>query len=626
MNIAPFLKLAAAATWTPQFKADQVRYIDQTIGRLGDIAPVATMAARRYIETAQRRTLAAANTELRKMAQDMEALRRQDLNLAASDDELSEWAKAKAKTGSDLVSQAERSDNPDTIATLLDEATDLATRYGFKLPNPEKIGILPTMRRVADVAWWRRQARTAAAHEVERVAVLLRQVNKHRAIYCSNETVTRRQAQRIRNRKFLEGTEATNEDGETYTLAELADVSVSNPRLMRMEWMTRLAGFDAVAVLSGHARELWTITAPAECHPWTTAGGRLRENPKWEKAGRPSTRQTMAQFLALWAAFRSYIARRGVRLYGMRIVEANHDGTPHHHMAVYFAKEWPGTASRQASPRLRAIMRRYALGDMATYTAQEKAAAKEHRADFIDVLPGKSAAGYLAKYIAKALPSSDAADLVQHDLYGNPTEESATRVNAWASANRVRQFQQIGGPSVTVWRELRRATANEAAQLDLLDAPKIIQEAAAAADAADWAAFVLIMGGPTIGRKGQLLRPGYWHEHDNDTGEIIGRALTKYGEIPNGRPYGVTWAGDDECTPGHLLTRAHTWTVKQTKTAAPTVAGTRDMAREVNAFLREHPPEWMPWARVPVAQGRAAIGESAQGFGFGLGFGLGFLI
>ena len=129
MNIAPFLKLAAAATWTPRFKADQVRYIDQTIGRLGDIAPVAALAARRYIETAQRHTLAAANTELRKMAQDMEALRRQDLNLAASDDELSEWAKAKAKTGSDLVSQAERSDNPDTIATLLDEATDLATRY-----------------------------------------------------------------------------------------------------------------------------------------------------------------------------------------------------------------------------------------------------------------------------------------------------------------------------------------------------------------------------------------------------------------------------------------------------------------------------------------------------------------
>lgn len=42
------------------------------------------------------------------------------------------------------------------------------------------------------------------------------------------------------------------------------------------------------------------------------------------------------------------------------------------------------------------------------------------------------------------------------DLYGQEAASSAARITAWASLSDIRKFQQIGGPSVTVWRELRR--------------------------------------------------------------------------------------------------------------------------------------------------------------------------
>lgn len=671
MNVSQFLAFPDARTWTGTFNRQQKRWLKKVVA---PVQPISGMLARAYVDQVRLTDYAQANDELRRATQ---GLQRYDLNLSWSDDELADWCERKAQKGMALLRESDGTDSTEALMELVFKGLSLLTRYGMKAPDIDALGPRGFLSRLGDPAWWRKMARRFQRQEVEKLAILLRRVCKGREIYCSDETVRRRSAQKFRNRRYLENTEAQNELKQRYTLAELADLSISNPKLRRGELMLRIRGFDEVAQLLGHVREFWTMTTPSRFHRWTTMGNVQRENPRWDGS---TPRDAQDWLTERWAKIRSALGRRGIRLYGFRVVEAHHDGTPHWHAALFYSPHWMRQVdedeagkpiweedeTRAAAPRVRAIVRRYlleeereifrdavtaesragqlwvrALGPWHTahkrtlkvtartavaryldcldrenkaYAAKrdlvaaidgtrkagkQLAHAIEHRCDFKVIDPEKGdAAGYLAKYITKAIDAADAADLVQQDLYGYDMGDSARRVEAWASCHGIRQFQQIGGPSVSAWRELRRALSDDITQADLFDAPMPVQHAATAADEGDWQAFVLLMGGPCVKRDSQLVRLGYWNEHNAETGEVVGRVFNRYGELAEKALFGLTYDDGEKA----ILTRVHTWTVHRPGEEKPVTKTAPDLESNTSKAMRETQAgsEWKPWAFVSV--------------------------
>ena len=384
----------------------------------------------------------------------------------------------------------------------------IALGQGIEPPieNPGKsdhVEDLPAIERMKDAQWWRRKLRALHAKHVEGAAIGLGYVSKKADPYCSRESVIRRAQQNERNAASLEATTATNEDGQEYTLAELAAKGPANKAIRRAELMTRIAGFERIADDLGHVGLFFTMTAPSRMHKWRTTGGTVLENPKYDGTLPNDAQKHLAK---TWTLIRAAAARRGLHQYGFRIAEPNHDGTPHWHVLVFLAPAYKGRADTSAIPRFCALVRRYALGSGADATER---GAKRHRCDFKPIDKGRgSAAGYIAKYVAKNIDGYK----LDKDLIGNDAIETSHRVEAWASTWRIRQFQQIGGPPVGVWRELRRVEAVPAtAPAHLIDAhraanrqdvPEGVSDKQAIFEAgAKWDRYVRAQGGPTCGRR-----------------------------------------------------------------------------------------------------------------------------
>lgn len=425
------------------------------------------------------------------------------------------------------------------VAALRARLARFVGTFGAVAPG-EKVKDAPAVSRMTCPIWWRRALRVAQARQLERGAVLLGYVHKRGEIYASDATVSRRMEQRRRNAEMLEATTATNLDtGDEYTLAELAAVSVANPAIRRGELMTRIAGFEAAAKGLGHLAEFVTLTCPSRFHRMRQAeNGRIVHNKKHDGS---TPREAQQYLVRLWGLIRAKLARMGLKVYGFRIAEPHHDACPHWHILLFIPPRLD--ALRAALPRFRAVFRRYALR-----ADGDEAGAKKYRVRFdaIDMASG-SAAGYVLKYVSKNIDGNGYQ--VQGDIEGRADAiYPGQRVEAWASTWGIRQFQQIGGPPVGVWRELRRMKPAEGY-------PAHVNEAIAAADcgknseagkaAEHWARFVGLMGGPVVARAALPLRvavtaPG--ERVNTHTGEVQQGRQTMYGEDAPGVVYGVRWA------------------------------------------------------------------------------------
>lgn len=328
------------------------------------------------------------------------------------------------------------------------------------------------LNRLGSPEWWLRKLRVVQSRNIEVEAIQLGMVNKRSSPYISQDNLQRHKEQKQRNRRVLDSMLAINDDEQMFTLAQLAEKSVSNPVIRRNELMARLAGFEQIADELGHVAAFVTLTCPSRMHSVRSISG--APNPKYDGTT-PGQAQT---YLAkIWSRIRAKLKRDNIDIYGFRVAEPHHDGTPHWHLLVFLAPQHLNV--------LKAIFNTYALQD----DANEKGA-NRHRVkwEMIDKSKG-SAVAYVAKYVSKNIDGY----AMSQDESGIASSSAAERVLAWASTWRIRQFQQFGGPPVSVWRELRRSSG---------DIPNgVLKDAFAAADAGKWADFLKVMGGIAANRK-----------------------------------------------------------------------------------------------------------------------------
>ncbi len=375
----------------------------------------------------------------------------------------------------------------------------------------------PTFKRLTNDKWMTRALRKEIRRRIEHIALEQGVINKQTERYASDQTVSIHENSRYRNYKLLEVMEAVNEEGDVLSLLELNELSVSNPYIRSSELAVRLSGFEKYADKYEHVGEFWTLTCPSKFH---------RSSHKWNGATPKDAQKWLCK---QWSKFRAAVHRAGYSIYGFRVAEPHKDGCPHWHMLLFFE-------SNEVRKFCRNKMKHYMLSE----DGDEKGANK-HRFNYgkVDKRKG-TATGYLLKYITKNIDGSHI-----QDVDGRDPMLAALRTNTWASNWGIRQFQQIGGPSVTVWRELRRLENEEHG---------ILEACRLAADDSDWYGYFEAQGGHKVSCRDMPVKPAYWQEVDQRCQEV---PLNEYGEPMGPTVFGVT------CDSKYYLTRFHIWKLQK---------------------------------------------------------------
>ncbi|WP_392565156.1 replication endonuclease [Utexia brackfieldae] len=347
--------------------------------------------------------------------------------------------------------------------------------------------IIKALAKITDDNWWNNKLKRRRDIQREHLSIAVGQVQKKASPYASRSCIGEWIEQKRQNKEFIDNTAIENQEtGEQIPLNLQVYKSNANPAIRRCELMTRMRGFEDIADELNYSGVFITITAPSKFHSVHSKGGFVENwignNP----------RDTQSYLCGVWSRIRAKLNREGIKIFGFRVAEPHHDGTPHWHILVFMRPEHLDIAFK--------TMWIYAMDE----DGHEKGAAL-NRFEFtmIDKTKG-SATGYIAKYISKNIDGY-ALDDELDDGSGQSLKDMSKAVTAWASRWKIRQFQQIGGAPVSVWRELRRLKDKKVED-------KIIDPVLAAADVGDWAAYTSHQGGPMVLRKDLKVRLSYDEE------------------------------------------------------------------------------------------------------------------
>lgn len=390
--------------------------------------------------------------------------------------------------------------------------------------------------RLINDEWWINQFKAQRMRWHESLLIAAGEVNKDRSPYASKNAIRDVHSRRLANLEYLKSCELENKvTGERIDLISKVMGSISNPEIRRMELMNTIAGIERYAASEGEVGMFITLTAPSKYHP-TRQVGKGKEktvqlNHGWnDEAYTP--KDTQRYLCRIWSLMRTAFKDNDLQVYGMRVVEPHHDGTPHWHMML-FCK--PGQRKQ-----LTEIMRRYALKE----DGDERGAAKQ-RFQAKHLNQG-GAAGYIAKYIAKNIDGYALDGQLDHDT-GKPLQDTAAAVTAWASTWRIPQFKPIGLPTMGAYRELRKLPRgiSIASEFD-----ERVEAARAAADGGEFDLYIAAQGGANVPRDSQTVRVARTaSDETNDYEEDIIRVVGIYAPHMGASNIHVTRSADWRIVP-----------------------------------------------------------------------------
>jgi hypothetical protein len=420
------------------------------------------------------------------------------------------------------------------------------SEHGLELVMPESLeNRLKVLRgayvRICDPIWWRRKLKRRQKRVVEGVARDLGLVQKRKGGYCSNLALFNQRKQVDKNNKLLDSMIAENEAGESFYLSELQEKSISNPEIRRAELMTRIRGFEILAEKQNYVAAFWTITCPSKYHAFYASGG---QNEKWQG---DDVLDGQKYLVHLWAGFRAWLNRRGINGYGFRVSEPHHDGCPHWHILYFGGKAQLIEATQELEERCLREDGEETGADTNRFKVEWIKQGEDERGRKL------SAAAYIAKYIAKSI---DGFQVGKDKETGQDTTVSSERVVTWSRSWGIRQFQQIGGAPVGLWREMRRLKGEEKTKTDndfireaeneIFNLHETLESYEDQAEA--WAVFNMMVGSgrDTLYKLWKSDEPETLHitqflEIDHETGEVTGsissnqvdgvKKRNQYGEV-----------------------------------------------------------------------------------------------
>lgn len=413
----------------------------------------------------------------------------------------------------------------------------------FKISPPElefnMESIIGSLNRFADPIWWRRKLRQIQAETVEQIHRDFRLVHAKASAYASDFTVKNRRYRNRQTAEMMKGLfvvpENSNPFGDFETLASVVERSHTSGTQQVSEIMTCNRGFEEIADEMGHVKEFYTWSAPSRFHSVKKTG---IPNDKYDGS---TANECHKYFREIWVKARARFAKREIRLYGYRVVEPHHDGCPHWHLLLFMEKEHVHT--------VRKILR-----TLLTEDTPEEIPRSTTRFKPIRIRNSKgSSAGYILKYILKAITGSglESINCSKAGQLDISPADAAERATAWSKASRIRRFQKIGGPSITLWRELRMLGKGDKGKCEVANAMNttldkvseyVLEKVRRAADSGNWKEFCLAMGGVQVKRDMQPIRIHYHVPDivDEITGEIS-RIKSKYGDRASKRILGVAW-------------------------------------------------------------------------------------